>query len=145
MEYLFGSLVTLLTLFIAARKFNSSKTMNLKVRVKYNQTRAFELERPLDILGDMVEMITSRKVSQTSKFEDSLNIKVVISDNEAYWISDNIFYVADVRDKMVIQESARKVDTMTMDDVQLKKISEIVEILREEENNDSRGTGDKKL
>lgn len=145
MEYLFGSLVTLLTLFIAARKFSSSKTMNLKVRVKYNQTRAFELERPLDILGDMVEMITSRKVSQTSKFEDSLNIKVVISDNEAYWISDNIFYVADVRDKMVIQESARKVDTMTMDDVQLKKISEIVEILREEENNDSRGTGDKKL
>ena len=145
MEYLLGSLVTLLTLFIAAKKLNSSKTMNLKVNVKYNQTRAFELARPLHLLEEMVDMVTTKRVSQTSNFEDSLHIKVVISDDEAYWISNNIFYVADVRDRMVVQESARAVDTMTMDDVQLKKITEIVEILREEENNDRRGPWDKKL
>lgn len=145
MEYLLGSLVTLLTLFIAAKKLNSSKTMNLKVNVKYNQTRAFELARPLHLLEEMVDMVTTKRVSQTSNFEDSLHIKVVISNDEAYWISNNIFYVADVRDRMVVQESARAVDTMTMDDVQLKKITEIVEILREEENNDRRGPGDKKL
>lgn len=145
MEFLLGSIITLVTLFVAAKQFAKSKAVNLKVNVHYSQTRAFELTRPLHLLEDMVKLVMTKPVTQTTKFDDSLHVKVVIADNEAYWISNNTFYVADVRDRMVIQESARAVDTMTMDDVQLKKISEIVEILREEDQDDRRGPGDKKL
>jgi hypothetical protein len=145
MEFLLGSAITLVTLFVAAKQFAKSKAVNLKVNVHYSQTRAFELTRPLHLLEDMVKLVMTKPVTQTTKFDDSLHVKVVIADNEAYWISNNTFYVADVRDRMVIQESARAVDTMTMDDVQLKKISEIVEILREEDQDDRRGPGDKKL
>jgi len=145
MEFLLGSVITLVTLFVAAKQFARSKAVNLKVNVHYSQTRAFELTRPLHLLEDMVKLVMTKPVTQTTKFDDSLHVKVVIADNEAYWISNNTFYVADVRDRMVIQESARAVDTMTMDDVQLKKISEIVEILREEDQDDRRGPGDKKL
>jgi hypothetical protein len=145
MEFLLGSVITLVTLFVAAKQFAKSKAVNLKVNVHYSQTRAFELTRPLHLLEDMVKLVMTKPVTQTTKFDDSLHVKVVIADNEAYWISNNTFYVADVRDRMVIQESARAVDTMTMDDVQLKKISEIVEILREEGQDDRRGPGDKKL
>jgi transcription elongation factor Elf1 len=145
MEYILGSIITLITLYVANKKLSSNKDMKLRVNVSYNQTRAHELVRPLNIFNEMIDVITKKNVTQTTKHEDSIHIKVVIADNEAYWISDNKFYVADVRDMMVVQESARIVDTMTMDDVQLKKISEIVEILREEDNHDRRGPGNKKL
>ncbi len=145
MEYLLGSIITLFTLFVAGKKLASSKAMNLKVNVQYSQTRAFELTKPLHLLEDIVEFATKKTVTQTTKFDDSQHVKVVIADNQAYWIANSVFYVADVMDRMVIQESARTVDTMTMDDVQLKKISEIVEILREEDSHDSRGPRDKKF
>lgn len=145
MEYLLGSVITLVTLYFASKRLSNSKTMKMRVNVVYSQTRAFELSRPLNLINEMVDAITKKTVTQSTKHHDSLHVKVVIADNEAYWISNNTFFVADVRDRMVIQESAREVDTMVMDDVQLKKISEIVEILREEDNNDSRGSGNKKL
>lgn len=145
MEYLLGSVMTLVILFVAAKKFSSSKTMKVRVNVKYNQTRAFELSRPLNLIDEVMKFVTNKMVTQATKHHDSLHVKVVIADNEAYWISNNKFYVADVMDRMVVQESAREVDTMVMDDVQLKKISEIVEILREEDGHDSSSPGDKKL
>jgi hypothetical protein len=93
----------------------------------------------------MLDMVQNPIITQTSKHHDSLHVKVVIADNEAYWISNDKFYVADVRDKMVIQESTREVDTMAMDDVELNKISEIVELLRKEDKNDRGSSGNKKL
>jgi hypothetical protein len=145
MEYILGAIVTLATIAFISNKINNSKTMRLRVNIQYNQTRAFELTKPLDLFNAMVDMVANPIITQTTKHHDSMHVKVVIADNEAYWISNNKFYVADVRDKMVIQESAREVDTMTMDDVELKKISEIVEILRKEDKNDRGSSGNKKL
>jgi hypothetical protein len=48
-----------------------------------------------------------------------------------YWIVNNTFYVADIVDGNVEENTTRLVDTMTMDKVQLDKIMFIVEKLRE--------------
>jgi hypothetical protein len=73
---------------------------------------------------------------------DKTNIKVIIFDNSAYWIKDNIFYKAPLVNELIDKESAEQVDTIHMDKVQLDKMLFIMDRLREGINDDSRGSGD---
>jgi len=87
----------------------------------------------------------SRKLkpgSQSKIHYDKTNVKVIILDNNAYWIKDNIFYRAPLVDRMIEKESAEQVDTMGMDKIQLDKMLFIMDKLREGMSDDSRSTGD---
>jgi hypothetical protein len=87
----------------------------------------------------------SRKLktrSQSKIHYDKTNIKVIIFDNSAYWIKDNIFYKAPLVNELIDKESAEQVDTIHMDKVQLDKMLFIMDRLREGINDDSRGSGD---
>ena len=87
----------------------------------------------------------SRKLkpgSQSRIHYDKTNVKVIILDNNAYWIKDNIFYRAPLVNRMIEKESTEQVDTMGMDKVQLDKMLFIMDKLREGMSDDSRSTGD---
>jgi hypothetical protein len=87
----------------------------------------------------------SRKIknsTQSKKHYDKTNVKVIILDNQAYWIKDNIFYKAPINGQSIDKESAEEVDTINMDRVQLDKMLFIMDKLREGINDDSRGSGD---
>jgi hypothetical protein len=79
--------------------------------------------------------------TQSKLHYDKSNIKVIILDNNAYWIKDNIFYKAPLVNELIDKESAEQVDTMGMDKVQLDKMLFIMDRLREGINDDSRGSG----
>jgi hypothetical protein len=79
--------------------------------------------------------------TQSKLHYDKTNIKVIILDNNAYWIKDNIFYKAPLVNELIDKESAEQVDTMGMDKVQLDKMLFIMDRLREGINDDSRGSG----
>jgi hypothetical protein len=81
--------------------------------------------------------------TQSKMHYDKTNVKVIILDNQAYWIKDNIFYKAPIDGQSIDKESAEQVDTMHMDKVQLDKMLFIMDKLREGINDDSRGSGDK--
>jgi hypothetical protein len=86
----------------------------------------------------------SRKLntrSQSRVHYDKTNIKVIIFDDNAYWIKDNIFYKAPLVDQLIDKEAAEQVDTIHMDKVQLDKMLFIMDKLREGINDDSRGSG----
>ena len=85
----------------------------------------------------------SRKLNRTqSKVHyDKSNIKVILFDNNAYWIKDNIFYKAPLVNELIDKDSAEQVDTIHMDKVQLDKMLFIMDKLREGINDDSRGSG----
>ena len=87
----------------------------------------------------------SRKLktkSQSKIHYDKTNIKVIIFDDSAYWIKDNIFYKAPLVNQLIDKESAEQVDTIHMDKVQLDKMLFIMDKLREGINDDSRGSRD---
>ena len=87
----------------------------------------------------------SRKLkpgSQSRIHYDKTNVKVIILDNNAYWIKDNIFYRAPLVNRMIEKESTEQVDTMGMDKIQLDKMLFIMDKLREGMSDDSRSTGD---
>jgi len=80
--------------------------------------------------------------TQANLHYDKTNIKVIIFDNDAYWIKDNIFYKAPLVDELIDKEAAEQVDTIHMDKVQLDKMLFIMDKLREGIGNDSRSSGD---
>lgn len=87
----------------------------------------------------------SRKLntrSQSKVHYDKTNIKVIIFDNSAYWIKDNIFYKAPLVNQLIDKESAEQVDTIHMDKVQLDKMLFIMDKLREGISDESRGSRD---
>lgn len=80
--------------------------------------------------------------SQSKMHHEKTNVKVIILDNQAYWIKNNIFYKAPLVDQLIDKDSAEEVDTISMDKVQLDKMLFIMDKLREGINDDSRGSRD---
>jgi hypothetical protein len=80
--------------------------------------------------------------TQSKNHYDKTNVKVIILDNQAYWIKDNIFYKAPLVNQLIDKDSAEEVDTISMDRVQLDKMLFIMDKLREGKTDDSRGSRD---
>ena len=81
--------------------------------------------------------------TQSRKYHEKMNIKVIIVDQNAYWVKDNIFYTAPMINEHIDNDMAKEVDTISMDKVQLEQMLFIMDKLREGNNDDSRGSGDK--
>jgi predicted ribosome-associated RNA-binding protein Tma20 len=79
--------------------------------------------------------------SQSKIRQEKENVRVIIVENEAYWIKDNAFYTAQMVNNLIGKDYAIQVDTEHMDKVQLDKMLFILDKLREGISNDSRGTG----
>jgi hypothetical protein len=87
----------------------------------------------------------SRKIkvkTQSKLHHEKTNIKVIILDNDAYWIKDNIFYKAPLVNELINKDEAEQVDTIHMDKVQLDKMLFIMDKLREGIEDDSRSSRD---
>lgn len=127
MEYLLGSTVTLIVVAAIAFFARRSIVENEPSIIEYSQSHIHQLIYPL------VPFLTfgkKKEESQSTKHHDRIFLRVVVQGTKAYWIRDNIFYVADVNeDGQVDKENAKQVDTMSMDRVELDNIMEIVEKL----------------
>ena len=107
--------------------------------MRYSQSHIFELVKPLLPLVSLLERPPVKR--QSTVHEDRTHVRVIILDNQAYWIRDNMFYMADIFQNDIQKDTARVVDTIGMDKVQLDKMLFIMDQLREGKNNDSGSTG----
>ena len=80
--------------------------------------------------------------TQSRKYHEKMNIKVIIVDQNAYWVKDNIFYTAPMINEHIDNDMAKEVDTISMNKVQLEQMLFIMDKLREGIDNDSRSSGD---
>ena len=69
--------------------------------------------------------------TQSMKYFDSINLRILILEEQAYWIKNNAVFVAQVINGEIEKDTAKEVDTMAMDKVQLNKLMFIVEKLKE--------------
>lgn len=80
--------------------------------------------------------------TQSRNYHEKMNIKVIIVDQNAYWVKDNIFYTAPMIGEHIDNDLVKQVDTISMDKVQLEQMLFIMDKLREGIDNDSRSSGD---
>ncbi len=107
--------------------------------IRYSQSHIHSLIFPLLPKGTKIKKI---KKTQSKIHEAKNNIRVIIMDNNAYWIKDNAFYMADMSiDGTVNKDSTRRVDTDGMNKVQLDKMLFIIDKLREGTLDDSGSAG----
>jgi len=134
MEYFLGSALTMVAMFITTRLI-LPRTLNKKVNtLRYSQSHIHTLVMPL--LPDM-KNYKKKMVTQSSKHDEKINIKVVIVENKAYFVKDGSFYCADMDGDYIDKQTAAVVDTMGMDKVQLDKMLFIMDQLRDGKKNDS--------
>jgi hypothetical protein len=137
MEYLIG-FFTGTVLMILSYRFIITKNLvtNKRIKVPYSQSNIVSVLKPLGVLNYVTDSKELKK-TQASEYEKSQTVRVIMTENQAYWIKDNVFYTADIDENFYINnESTRRVDTMNMDKVQLEKIMFIVDKLTEESRND---------
>lgn len=141
MEYFLGSLITIVVV-ILANKYLKAKVVTPIKKIRHSQSNAFQL-----IVG-FVEYLTEPEpmmLTQSLSYHNKQSKKVFVLENNAYWIDENTFYVADMFDDGIDLSSAKQVDIMSMDKVQLEKMIYIVEQLREGMPNDSWDSGQSKF
>jgi hypothetical protein len=141
MEYLI-----LLTLVIPAllsyKILHKAKTFSNIPKLQISQARSLKL------FGDMLEAeilaheAKSKIKTQSTDHFDRSHVRILFYGERAYWINNNQVFYADIINGEVDKETTNQVDTMTMDDVQLKEMIFIIEKLTEGLNNEDRNSGD---
>jgi hypothetical protein len=141
MQYLAGFIFAYFILYVIFKfqnKNNVLKEPTIKP-IRYSQSHLHSLIYPL--LPKNKKIKPNRK-SQSTIHEAKTNIRVIIMNNVAYWIKDTAFYMAEVNlDGTVNKDTTQRVDTATMDKVQLDKMLFIVDKLREGTFDDSGSAG----
>ncbi len=133
MEYFLGSLITLLIMSYFGKR--SAQVLSKKpVRIRLSQAYIDAL-----ITNKIIEEILPppKKKTQSINHQKGEEVRVIIIEGKAYWIVQQTLYVAEIVDGMVDNDTTKKVDTMTMDNVQLEKTQFIVQKLTEGKGNDS--------
>lgn len=134
MEFIIGSsIVAAALLFLSFVILKNGRRKKIKKNL-VTQSTIFEIIAPaLPILKSLYKEPLN---SQASKYADRNKVNVLVLENKAYWIKDNNVFVAKIINNDIDQDSAQVVDTMTMNKVQLKELSYIVEKLTEGKIND---------
>ena len=140
MEYLLGSLLTMLAILFANMVLKKKIRSLPPIQIIYSQSLVHDIVKPFLPTNKELREETLIK-TQSRKHSNKNSLRVLFVENRAYWIQDNALYTADLIDGLVDQESAAIVDTMAMDKVQLKEMSFIVDKLTEGIDDENRYSG----
>jgi hypothetical protein len=75
------------------------------------------------------------------KRKDKLSTKVIILEDKAYWVVDNVFYVGDAVNGSVQPESGEPISTSGLSSKEINKLLFILDNLKNGKTNDSGSTG----
>lgn len=137
MEYFVGAVLTLVAVMVTRFFVAKDNEKSGGIEISYSQSNIYNLIRPF-LPKNLVRNLPP---SQSSKHYDKIFTRILIDGDNAYWIKDNTFYTGQVVDGDVDKESAKPVDTMAMDRVQLDKMISIIETLTKGNFNDYRNSG----
>lgn len=127
MEYLIGSIVAI-ALIILLNIFTKRLPTDERITIQTSQSYLFSLMGNSLALKNMVKP----KPTQASKHLEKMFVRILIVNGKAYWIKDNVFYVADVEGEDIDKANAKEVDIMSMDKVQLEEAMFIIDKLKED-------------
>jgi hypothetical protein len=137
MEYVIAIGLTLVVSWsiIELNKYKVFRNLN---NVRYSQS-----DKHQTILNLVPQKLNSKKEieSQSVKHAASTMIKIIVIDNKAYWIKDNIFYSAETDSGDIVEHTTNPVDVSSMSKKDIDKMLFILDNLRRGKENDSSSAG----
>jgi hypothetical protein len=140
MEFFVGALSMLVGIF-TINKIMAKRTTNKTLKVKFSQSNTNEMLKSYVPVEELFPTFKPMRKTQASNHFDSISTRILFMDGYAWWIKNNTLFSAELIEGSFDENSAKSVDTMTMDDVELKKTIFIVEKLTEGTRNDSGNSG----
>lgn len=83
--------------------------------------------------------------SQLTKHKEKGRIKVIVLENQAYWVSDNIIYEAEAIDGEIQRHTAKPVDIDSLSKRDLDKMLFVLDCLKDGKQNDSGSAGNTRI
>jgi len=83
--------------------------------------------------------------TQLEKFRDKDKINILVMGEEAYWVSDNMFFIAKAENGQVLLETAEQVDIDNMSKKDINRMLFILDNLQGRDANDSGSTGNERF
>ena len=141
MKYFIGFgltlVVSLAIIIIMNKKINKKMSRTL-----YSQKDTHELFKYFFAIDSSNQ---KKRLSQLTNHIEKSMIKVMVIGQEAYWVSDNIFFVANAINGEVEAGSAKPVDIDNMSKNDMNKMLFILDNLQNGSNNDSGSAGDDRI
>lgn len=103
-------------------------------KIVYTQSSIHQIVKNI-LPKDLFEV--PKILSQSRKHVSNNTVKVLIIENNAYWVHNNMFYVADAFDGAVDSETVRPVDTNNMSKRDIDKMLFILDSLKNGNSDDS--------
>jgi len=137
MEYFLAIGLTLLAAWSIIR-LNGYKVSKTLTNIKYRQSDIHE-----SIRAFIPKKLNNKEKieSQSAKHAANTMIKIIVIDNKAYWVKDNVFYSADTDNGDIVSPTAEPVDISTMSKKDIDKMLFILDNLRKGIQNDSGSSG----
>ena len=137
MKYIISSILTTGVFFAIITLVAKKRNNNFK-KVMYRQSDMHNILKDFffkDIFDDKIV------TSQSKIWKERQTTRVVIIDQKAYWVSNNMFYVGDTVDGKVRPETGKPLDTAKMSKKEIDKMLFILDNLKNGKLNDSGSTG----
>jgi hypothetical protein len=134
-------LIVGLTLIVSWAILKLIKNRSKKVfsRTLYRQS---DMHRILKYFFSLEVTSNEKRPSQLTKRIEKDMIKVIVMENQAYWVSDNTFYVAKAFEGEVLPNTAEPVDIENMSRKDIDKMLFILDNLKNgKEKDDSSSAG----
>jgi hypothetical protein len=137
MEYILTIVLTFIVSWAILRviKKNTQKGFSKTLYSQSDMHRLLKYFFSLNIITD------EKPPSQLTKRRERDMIRVIVMGDLAYWVSDNIFYVAEAINGEVIPQTAEPVDINSMSKRDLDKMLFILDSLKNGSKNDSSSAG----
>jgi len=103
-------------------------------KIVYTQSSIHQIVKHI-LPKDLFEV--PKILSQSRKHVRNNTVKVLIIEDNAYWVHNNMFYVADTVDGSVDSETVRPVDTNNMSKRDIDKMLFILDSLKNGNSDDS--------
>lgn len=135
MEYIFPILLTLgcfCSIIVLLKKIERRV---LKIN-KYRQSDIRKILKPaLSISAKSIN-----KKTQMDKMLEKNSVNVMVVDDQAYWVSNNVFYTSQFSNGNINLEEAEPVDTSSLSKQDMEKMFFILDSLGDGNKNDSGGS-----
>jgi hypothetical protein len=137
MEYFLGSLITLISLFVFNNMLKKITKHKISIPV-FTQTEKVEL------LKNYLVSVIARKPEQKTQSKTHLkknSMRAFFLGKDVYWIENGFLFTAKITNNEIDESTKKRVDTHSLDKVELDKISFIVDKLTEGNKDDSGNSG----
>jgi hypothetical protein len=136
MEYLLVIGLTLLVYWSIIKVLDKKRISFLK-KIKYRQSD----------INEIVKNVISKQrfdkpkfITQSQKHVQKNMLKVVIEEDKAYWIMDNVFYTANAINGRIDENTAKPLDIENMPTRELDKMLSILDDLKQGVGPDDSGS-----